>query len=1786
MKKNISSFTRVSTFLFVLALLNGFSRGAVFPASTTASDNARLEVTDTMGGLSWNPPATPSTALTVMAWVKISIPTGTELTADMTILGNRKTLDWNQPHAWRFYFNINTGNIEFSARGTSSLTPIKLVERPYLDRWYHLAVVRSNTTYTAYVDGRALAPYSQDIGNSTTTDGISIGGFKGGEKFWGEIQEAAIIQSSQNATAINTNRLRDIPSTYTGLKGYYKLAYSATPADNTKNFAATPPTGTENATKVGTGTIDFPETDKQGEQSLFDSQKNNGRDALAPLAGAFSWQRTLLSRPTAGVPFEFRVGYNSGISFNSQALEGGNNMFEEDAVMGPGWRHSFQTRLIPGSKFLVGGTGFIGLLLWDGSLETWQKPTGQPYKTVHGEYRGELITDPADSDYMLWVTTDRLIYRFYHPSTTADAFLAGKLAEIRDFNGNRVVLTYEPNAGLLDTVTDTGGNIWRFTYDGLLLKTVISLGWTTTFNYDGQNRLSTFLHRGPAAYEVTPPLSTTWTMSYNGPNGLLTNILSPAGNWDIIVAYDKYGRKTSETDGGNRSTSYQYLTPGPRQITRTDGDQFKWIDTFDRKGHVIAKADPLGNTTRFEYYALTNGVAESNLVGGTPSSPGALKRQTEPLGWVTTFDTYDERANLLQKTDALGYVWKWTFAKSSDPVGANGKLNDGNTSTPLISLLNRPLTDTRPRTTGETTDWQNRYIYDGRGNLLRHEDDLGTLATYTYNTRGQVETAKDGNYTLANPSMSSTAYDPVTGFRLSSTDPYNKTTFYQNTELGWVKSATNTLGETTASEFDINGRVLKTTNHMGHAVSSVFDAIGRQLSSTDAKFQKSENQYNGSNLRTQTKDRAGNITDFDYNQRSLPTYTYSPSVPVSQTTGAPVSQRLTTIRSYDNAGRPLRETDPAGDYVEHTYDANGNETITRDKTGKLYKKQYDALNRVAVEIDPLGNTRSTIFDEAGRVLTITNPNGSITRHEYDGRGRLKKWTDPESNVWIYTYDGVGNITNIKDALDGNYQMTYDLRNARLTEKNQDNLEWIYTYDDLGRLKTQREPTGITRTLSYDPAGRLFLVQFSTGRQNVLSYDNNGNVMVAIRIEAVTQVPTFTQFDYDPLDRSLSSTDIFGKKVEYGYDALGRVTSLTYPGGKILSQEFDIRSRLVRQSTPTSWGSHTLTYTWDKEGRLVGQTYPNGMIRSASYDDSGRQTALSYTDGKGTADPLDDAVQIALSYGYDRNGNQSSAKEKGLPTYTPPVAHDETSSYTDAGRVKTRTDASDLSGAKNWTYEFKNADNTSSFNLSKAINPTIGNLALTYDEDNRTTQLVVTPPTGSPSTTANRYDAMGRRISRTLTTPGNAASETRYVLNLIGGMERILADTNASGNISSYYLHGPDLAVKIDANDPTQITCFHADASGNIVRLTDKTRASVAQYAYSDYGRPFATTGAATPDTNPYRFVGSQGVMEEPILPGLYFMRARYYLSDAGVFLSVDPVKNIGAGWKPERYGYADGNPIKNGDPDGNEVCPFSLNPLQLAGCAHGNYGGGGFSGGRRIEINSVQQFIDNAQGVSPTDDEDQLYYSHDLYHAALKDANFLVRTVGTIDADLKLGAGIWRLPVSGGGDATRKAGIGLAFSSGLSSTFNVGGNVMSSLGATAKSTLSGALSDPITNNGGNYANSTPKTSFSISSGGSSGGSGLGGTKTSSISSAAAYSMAVKTNATNPSNSFNSVSSYKAPVTTAVSTSAIANSSSSSSGGGGLLQSISNGFKSAGKAIGNVASTFSSGIKSFFGGGKK
>lgn len=1390
---------------------------------TDPGTDPRVEIADTTGGLSWVP---ANNALTVSCWFKLSVPSNVSLTQNMLIAVDRRTGSETDPHAYLIQWNINTGRVEFSARGTNgALAPQVLVDHPLLERWYHVAVVRSGSQFTGYLDGRQAFQINQDIGNAGNTDGISLGGWSNSRRFRGEILEFCVWQEAVDPSLLSQLMFLDITSSaFPTLVGYYKLGAT----NSLANVALNPPVGTNPAAAIGP--VTFPSANVSGEQSTFDAYKNGGRDAVASLGGGFSWQQLAFARPTVGIPFEFRIGYSSS-HVNNQSSFGQFDPFAT-SPMGKGWRHTFQMQLVPSTFFDPNGGSSVGLLSWDGNLEVWDFDyETEVYVTRSGEYRGELrLLSPSS---MEWTTPDRTIYKFRPAdySKPGEQLMKGKLLEIRDLNGNKITLNWNVTNGRLLSITDTAGGTHTLGYNAQGLITSLTFqGWTVSFTYDGQSRLATKSLAGPTLYTAVPPLNTQWQFGYNATSGLLDTITDPRGNPDLRVTYDAQGRLSTQKDALNRTSTIEYGVPAVRQVTHTDPAGKKWIETHDRKGRVIERADPFGAKEQMEYDAAGN-----------------LTKSTDALGNITT-TTYDSRSNPLTQTNALGHTATWV----NHPV------------------FNKPITETN------ALGWSTHFEYDTAGNLTRQYDNLGDIVRYTYDAKGQTLTSRD-----ANGNVSAFTYTPE-GFMLTKTLPHTGPATvswsYTHNELGWLLSETNPLSQTVTTDYNINGQPVSITDPLSRTFTKTYDPNGNLLTESDAKAAVTAYAYDAADQRISMTDRAGKVW----------TYTYSPLGKLATAT-TPLSH--TSTKSYDDAGRLIAETNLLNQATTFTYDADDRLIATTDPLGKKWEKSYDALNRVIAERDPLGNQSSTTFDAAGRVLTTTSPSGFPTHHEYDGRGRLTMWRDPEGQEWRYAYDANGNILDITDALGGHYLMTYGPRNERLTERNQDAFTWTYTYDELLRLHSQTDPNAITRTLTYDNGGRMTQVAFSTGRVNALTYDVNNNPTLLSRTSS-GQPATTTGLDYDAMDRVTTVTDTFGFQVGYEYDDASRQKKLIYPGDRPLTYTLDALGRITGM---TDWDNRASSFTYDTAGRLATRVYPNGVTQTNGFDSSGRQTGLSYQ-RQAEAQPF-----IALSYTYDRNGNKTSSEEKGLLPWTPPPRQDVAAAYTPSGRLISRTDTGDQPATYTYTY-----DPSGNMTLSTGAGK---NYQLTYDEDNRTTSIHLTQTPLAPQTILNRYDALGRRVSRTLN-----GTETRYILNLAGEMERILCDATSTGTLTAFYIHAPGgLLYKVDAT--SNATAYHADAMANVVSLTSGTAAEIAQHAYSPYGLTLGENGIA----NVYKFVGIQGVTEE--LPGLYFMRARYFSSDFGVFLSTDPLRGIGPSWRPLAYGYSETNPIHRIDANGEQSTP-------------------------------------------------------------------------------------------------------------------------------------------------------------------------------------------------------------------------------------------------------------------------
>ncbi|SDW91439.1 Cell wall-associated polypeptide CWBP200 [Listeria ivanovii subsp. londoniensis] len=111
--------------------------------------------------------------------------------------------------------------------------------------------------------------------------------------------------------------------------------------------------------------------------------------------------------------------------------------------------------------------------------------------------------------------------------------------------------------------------------------------------------------------------------------------------------------------------------------------------------------------------------------------------------------------------------------------------------------------------------------------------------------------------------------------------------------------------------------------------------------------------------------------------------------------------------------------------------------------------------------------------------------------------------------------------------------------------------------------------------------------------------------------------------------------------------------------------------------------------------------------------------------------------------------------------------------------------------------------------------------------------------------------------------------------------------------------------------------YHYNAHGDVVALTEEASKVVAEYAYDAWGNVLkseATTAEAK--TNPYGYAGYTYDKEIE----QYYLMARYYDPEQGVFTAVDP--DPGDEDDPQTmngYNYANNNPVKYVDPDGNWV---------------------------------------------------------------------------------------------------------------------------------------------------------------------------------------------------------------------------------------------------------------------------
>ena len=168
----------------------------------------------------------------------------------------------------------------------------------------------------------------------------------------------------------------------------------------------------------------------------------------------------------------------------------------------------------------------------------------------------------------------------------------------------------------------------------------------------------------------------------------------------------------------------------------------------------------------------------------------------------------------------------------------------------------------------------------------------------------------------------------------------------------------------------------------------------------------------------------------------------------------------------------------------------------------------------------------------------------------------------------------------------------------------------------------------------------------------------------------------------------------------------------------------------------------------------------------------------------------------------------------------------------------------------------------------------------------------------------RYDENGRRVYSK-----DSNGETYYRYN--GLTNEVLFEEDASGNLTKAYTYGDNghlLTMTYQGSTYYYLTNYR----GDVLALTDSNGDIVAKYTYDAWGNIMSEIGTMA-TINPYRYAGYR--YDESTK--LYYLMARYYNPDTGVFLSLDSVRgDIMNPLTLNGYSYANNNPVMNIDPNG------------------------------------------------------------------------------------------------------------------------------------------------------------------------------------------------------------------------------------------------------------------------------
>ncbi len=762
-----------------------------------------------------------------------------------------------------------------------------------------------------------------------------------------------------------------------------------------------------------------------------------------------------------------------------------------DSPLGYGWSFDYDLRLYeyPDKSVIVRSRC--------GDRDEYTFEEGTQTYSIADPLRGRAPTLTKQGDNFL-VT--------YPRGTIATFDVKGRLAEIRNPQGHRLVMTYsgerQPLQGISAFSVNPGApTVVAYVYqlqrveerpkglpDGQPAPRFVDLEYgdttgrlTEITSFDGERIVEYFqepdgpgpsfrgnLTRVEAHTTVgADPKPIVSTYQYQDPNDPhnLTHLKETEQMTQLVNTYNADDRVEQQVFGPTTwSFVYDTQTIGPDTFPRTTiarsfgGPQAaQTVYRFNDEGLVLEKTDAAGN--RFKYF-----------------------RDDNPpfVDTVETWHNHPTNGLILQKTVSLEYDAEGNLTKRSvtlDPV--NG------------------ITETI------TENW----IYDGAWVAL-HWVVSDQEPTRLFGTAFDFLRDAGGNIIQITEIRRVTAWDTAT------TPP------------------TPTAWHATTFQYDVNNRLQRIIPPAGPTIVRSYLPAG---SHKHGLLQKISLEVAG------VPDPHLERT-FDYDAQAFLSEITDPRDPVN----------FKTKLRWDLRGRLKERENALGEIAAFSYSAP-NETIL-DTTGNLLS-DVEIGRKIVAEVPVPGQKRRLRWNGEGRLTAIERADdmdvySTFQSFGYDGDGNRATSQDAIGRTLTFTYDLLRRLKTVTD-------------DAASDPDISENNTTTFAYDAVGNRTSVKDALNRTTVFAYDDLDRLIAVD-QKAESLVTSFDYNAAGNVDLVTDPETQQTQRTEYEYDLLSRLRSVTQELGLQtpepndfqVTYDYDPADRLERLTNARGNVLDYFYE------------------------------------------------------------------------------------------------------------------------------------------------------------------------------------------------------------------------------------------------------------------------------------------------------------------------------------------------------------------------------------------------------------------------------------------------------------------------------------------------------------------------------------------------------------------------------------------------------------------------------------------------------